>query len=143
MGKKQIEVIPYLAFSGDCEEAVGAYTAAFGGEVLYLSRWPEESADVPPEQAGKVMHMEFLLGGTRMAAGDSFDSPAGNTSIRLMIHMERKEDALRAVEILAEGGTVLSPLKPHPKPDDGGCGSVTRDRFGFLWIVTCPNPERS
>lgn len=38
--------------------------------------------------------------------------------------------------------TVISPLQPHPEPDDGGCGSVTRDRFGYTWIITCPNPDK-
>lgn len=47
-----------------------------------------------------------------------------------------------AVSVLAEGGTVLSPLKPHPKPDDGGCGSLTKDRYGFTWIITCPNKAK-
>ena len=39
-------------------------------------------------------------------------------------------------------GKVISPLKPHPAPDDGGCGSITKDRFGYTWIITCPNPDK-
>ena len=58
------------------------------------------------------------------------------------IHMDCMEQALQAVEKLAKGGEVISPLKPHPAPDDGGCGSVTKDRFGYTWIITCPNPDK-
>lgn len=105
---KKIEVIPYLSFNGNCEEALKTYIEAFGGEIYGMSRWSEDTFKVTPEQIGKVMHVEFSLGNTRMA----------------------------------EGGTVLSPLKPHPKPDDGGCGSAIKDRFGYTWFITCPNPAK-
>ena len=77
-----------------------------------------------------------------MAAGDNFDGSGVNTDIKLMVHMDSEEEALHTISVLAESGSVLSPLKPHPKPDDGGCGSVIKDRFGFTWIITCPNPTK-
>lgn len=139
MKEHKIEVIPYLSFQGNCEKAVHTYIETFGGEILFLSRWSESAGDVPPEWIGKVMHVEFLLGSTRMAAGDVFDGTKTNADVKLMIHMDSEAEALRTVSVLAEGGRVLSPLAPHPKPDDSGCGSITRDRFGFTWIITCPN----
>lgn len=139
---EKITVIPYLSFNGCCEEAISSYIKAFGGEVHYLSRWTEETCGGMPEKIGRVMHAEFVLGNTRMAGGDSFDHVEGNTAIRLMIHMDTMELALQAVETLAQGGKAISPLQPHPKPDDGGCGSVTKDRFGYTWIITCPNPDK-
>ncbi|MBE5779735.1 MAG: VOC family protein [Clostridiales bacterium] len=143
METKCIHVIPHLSFSGNCEEAIHTYIDAFGGEIFWLSRWSEETFDVTPAQAGKVMHAEFTLGQTRMAASDAFGDDGQSTRIKLMIHMDSMEDARRAIHLLAQGGEKLSPLKPHPKPDDGGCGSVTRDRFGYTWIITCPNPEKN
>ena len=140
MEQKRLNVIPYLAFSGNCEEALRVYMEAFEGEIFYLSSWSQENTS-SPERMGKVMHVEFRLGQTPMAAGDAPESAAASTAIKLMIHMDSKEEAERAVEALAKGGALLSPLKPHPKPDDGGCGSLIRDRFGFTWIITCPNPE--
>lgn len=139
---KKVEIVPHLAFKGNCEEAIRAYIEAFGGEVYYMSRWSEQTFDVTREQIGKVMHAEFALGSTRMAASDSFDGKGVNTDIKLMIRMDSMDDARHAVDILAQDGTVLSPLKPHPAPDDAGCGSVTRDRFGYTWIITCPNPDK-
>ncbi|MBQ4639777.1 MAG: VOC family protein [Clostridia bacterium] len=137
-----VQVIPYLSFQGNCEEAIRAYIAAFGGEVLYLSRWSVETAKKGPQQVGKVMHAEFCLGATRMAAGDIFDDPAENGAVKLMIHMEDMARAKQAIALLQEGGQAISPLQPHPAPDDGGCGSETRDRFGYTWIITCPNPDK-
>ena len=84
MEEKMIEVIPYLSFKGDCEDALHKYFLAFGGEILFLSRWSEENCETP-EQIGKVMHVEFTLGGTHMSGGDSFDTGEVNTDIKLMI----------------------------------------------------------
>lgn len=142
MEKRNIEVIPYLSFKGNCEEAVNTYINAFGGEILFISRWTENTYDMTSEQIGKVMHVEFTLGNTRMAAGDNFDCADVNTDIKLMIHMDSQAEALHTISVLAEGGTILSPLEPHPEPDDDGCGSITKDRFGFTWIITCPNPAK-
>lgn len=141
MEKSMLEVIPYLPFNGNCEEAVNTYIEAFGAEIYYLSRWSEDTVDVTPDQIGKVMHVEFAVGNTHMAAGDTFDRADGNADIRLMIHMDSVEEALHTVSVLAAGGTVIAPLQPHPEPDPG-CGSVTKDRFGYTWIITCPNPAK-
>lgn len=139
MEKNRIEITPYLSFKGNCEDAVHTYINAFGGEIYYSSRWSEKTFDVSPEQIGKIMHMEFMIGNTRMAAGDSFDRADVNTNIKLMVHMGSEAEALHTIAVLSEGGTILSPLKPHPEPDDDGCGSITKDRFGVIWIITCPN----
>ena len=137
-----VTVIPYLSFSGDCEKALVTYINAFGGEILYLSRWSEDNYDVSPDQIGKIMHVEFMLGSTRMAAGDSYGCADKESPIRLMVHKKSKEDAVQAIALLADGGTVITPLHPHPAPDDDGCGCVIRDCFGYTWIITCPNPEK-
>ncbi|MBE5802773.1 MAG: hypothetical protein E7319_10895 [Clostridiales bacterium] len=142
MDEKPIQIIPYLSFNGKCEEALQTYIEAFGGEILYLSRWSENTFTQSPEQIGKVMHAEFQLGSTRMSAGDSYQAGDGNTDIRLMVHMDTMEEAARTISLLANGGRILSPLKPHPAPDDTGCGSVTQDRFGYTWIITCPNQAK-
>ena len=55
MEKQPVQIIPYLAFHGNCEEALNTYLAVFGGEMLNLSRWSEETYETP-EQIGKVMH---------------------------------------------------------------------------------------
>lgn len=135
---KKIEVIPYLEFNGNCEEAIHAYIEAFGGEIYGMSRFSENTSETP-DLIGKVMHVEFAIGNTHMAAGDGGGYGGAKTGIKLMIHMDSEEEALHALSVLAENGTVLSPLRPHPEPDDGGCGSLVKDRFGYTWIITCPN----
>jgi len=134
-------IITYLSFSGECEQAVRAYIDAFGGQILFLSRWDENNCETEA-QIGKVMHTEFLLGETRMAAGDTFDRDVPNRAVKLMIHMDDEAAAHRGIEILCAGGTVISGLSPHPAPDDSGMGGIVTDRFGYTWIITCPNPNK-
>lgn len=137
-----IAVIPYLSFQGNCEEAITAYIQAFGGKILYLSRWTDQTCKNTPELIGKVMHTEFMIGQTRMSAGDNPESAPPNETVKFMIRTSSIKEAQSAITVLSSGGKILSALKPHPKPDDAGCGSITQDRFGFTWIVTCPNPEK-
>ena len=64
--------------------------------------------------------------------------------IHIMIELESwHDDFLRweTTERITRITAVLSPLQPHPEPDDSGCGSIIKDRFGFTWIITCPNPH--
>lgn len=140
MEKKKIEVIPYLEFKGNCEEAINAYIEAFGGEIYGISHWPENTTDVTSDLIGKVMHAEFAIGKTHMSAGDGDEYGGAKTGIKLMIHMDSEAEALHALSVLTEGGTLLSPLHPHP--DNSGYGSCAKDRFGYIWIITCPNPAK-
>ncbi|HHT77557.1 MAG TPA: hypothetical protein GXZ67_06720 [Clostridiaceae bacterium] len=136
-----VSVIPYLSFEGNCEEAVRLYAEIFGGKTLYLSRWSELSAKYPA-QVGKIMHVEFLVGNTRMGAGDSFDRKGTHANIKLMVHMDDPQKAADTCGLLSQGGCEISPLQPHPAPDDGGMGALIEDRFGYRWIITCPNPDK-
>lgn len=138
---REYKIITYLSFNGNCEEAINAYIEAFGGKILYLSRWDEQNSE-KEEQVGKVMHAEFQLGETSMAAGDTFEEEHPNSGTKLMVHMETKEEALKSIDILKKGGKLLSALAPHPEPDDGGMGCLLTDRYGFTWILTCPNPQK-
>ena len=139
MKKDAVQIIPYIPFNGNCEEALNTYIKAFGGKILDLSRWSESTYSQTPQQIGKVMHAECLLGTTRMAAGDLFEEQTTSLPLKLMVHIDSLPEAQSAIDLLADGGTVLSPLKPHPEPDDAGCGSLVRDRFNITWIITCPN----
>ena len=135
---KELTVIPYLSFNGSCEEAVNVYMAAFGGEIYDMSRWDQQSCE-NPRQVGKVMHMEFRLGSTRMGAGDNFDFCGGNIPVRLMVHMSSMEEARRAIDILP--GRRGCSLSPAPPP----CPGRRRLRLydpGQVWILLdCHLPE--
>ena len=135
-----VSIIPYPGFNGDCKEAVDKYISVFGEQVKYISYWGKENCD-DPSRWGKVMHVEFNLGNTQMSASDPPFEVVNSSAVRLMIHMDRKEEALKAVETLSDGGTVIAPLSPHSKPDDSGMRAVIKDAYGYQWIFTCSNPD--
>ena len=114
-----ISIIPYLGFNGNCNEAVDRYISVFGGQVKFISFWGKENCD-DPSRWGKVMHAEFDLGSTQMSASDPPFRVINDGAVRLMIHLDSKEEALKAVETLSEGGTVITSLLPHPKPASAG-----------------------
>ncbi|MGI6238653.1 MAG: VOC family protein [Christensenellales bacterium] len=131
-------VIPYLPFSGCCEEALLRYIAIFGGEMRTLSRFTQETGGTA--LAGKVMHAEATIGQGVIAGGDGGDGSMPNTdSIRLMVHCKARAQAQECLDALADGGQILQRLTPHPPPDDAGMGALVRDRYGFTWILTAPN----
>ncbi|MCM1246629.1 MAG: VOC family protein [Roseburia sp.] len=138
---KDNKIVTYLSFHGNCEEAVNAYISAFGGKILYLTYWDETNAK-KESLIGKIMHVEFLLGETNMAAGDDADKEVPNGAMKLMKHMETEEEALKSIEILKKEGKVVSELSPHPKPHDEGMDCLIIDKYGISWIITCPNPRK-
>lgn len=110
MEYKKIEVIPYLPFTGNCEEAINTYIEAFGGEIHYMSCRSESTYDVKPEHNKKIEHVEFTLGNVRMAAEDHVENPEIAVGLMLMVHMDSEEGALHAMTLLGKDGIVLSPL---------------------------------
>lgn len=136
-GCSKIEIIPYLPFNGNCEEAVNTYIRAFGGEVHYVACRSESTCGVPSEHGKQVLHMEFTLGNARMAAGDHVEDPETAADIILVLRVDSEEEALRAVNLLGKGGSVLSPLHKRQEANADDCDAVLMDRFGITWIIAC------
>lgn len=137
-------VIPYLSFSGNCEEALNFYIGIFGGEIKMLSRFTPETGGA--ELSGKVMHAEAVVGNTVIAGTDSGDPELlakCRDAICLMVHCASRNEAERYFAALAEGGQALQRLTPHPPPDDNGMGALVRDKYGCKWILTAPNDQKT
>lgn len=136
-------VIPYLSFCGDCEEALNRYTAIFGGEILRLSRFTQETGG--SALAGQVMHAEAAVGDSVIAGADGGNPDElaqHRDTICLMVHCTTRAEAEKCFDALAEGGVALQRLTPHPPPDDGGMGALVRDKYGYKWILTAPNDRK-
>jgi PhnB protein len=136
-------VIPYLSFSGDCEEALNLYTSIFGGEITRLSRFTPETGGAA--LSGKVMHAEAAVGNSVIAGADGADPQEltrYSDTICLMVHCATRVEAEKCFDALAEGGQALQRLTPHPPPDDGGMGALVRDKYGYKWILTAPNDQK-
>lgn len=124
-----VTVSSYLGFNGTCREAVDKYISAFGGQIRFVSFWGQENCG-DPARWGKVMHMEFDPGSTPISAGDPPEHVSNDGAVRLMIRMESREEALRAVETLAEAACSSRLLLPS----QARCQRHGRHREGRLRV---------
>ncbi|MEZ4417716.1 MAG: VOC family protein [Gemmatimonadota bacterium] len=122
-------LVPYLVFPGSCREALGAYRAALGGEIVTLQTFAESPLDVPPELSERVFNAELRAGQLVLKASDDLPSHpvqvGGNVSLFLTFAERSQRD--RVFGQLVEGGATLF------APD--GEFSMLRDRFGIQWML--------
>src|SRR5690242_11756520 len=138
-------ITPYLDFSGRCEEALEFYRKALGAEVEMLMRFDESPAPPPPGmlQEGfekKIMHASFRVRGVLLMATDGVDDKSKFDGIRLALAVPKEEDARRAFDALADGGSVQMPLN---KTFWSPCFGMVTDRFGLGWMVMVPQDSAS
>ncbi len=135
-----MQLEPYLLFSGNCEEALNFYKAAFGGEIEGLSRWSEMPKDsggpaVTPETANRVMHASFKSPGVSFMASDATPGKNyGEGPISLSVATSDLAEAERVFNHLAAGGTVEMPMTDMFW---GAKFGMLTDKFGIDWMVSC------
>jgi PhnB protein len=129
--------IPYLAFNGNCAEAVRFYERVLGGklEVLMSGADSPMAAQMPKEFADRIVHARLVLpGGGVLYAGDA---PAnmpyeGIKGVSITLNYETAAQAGRVFDALAAGGTVTMAMQPAFWAKAWG---MLVDRFGTPWIV--------
>jgi len=132
-----MKVEPYLSFEGRCEEAIEFYRKAIGAEVTMLMRFkeapPQDSAQIPPETADKIMHANLRIGDSMIMASDGQCMGKANFSgVALSLTAKDEADAERLFAALADGGQVQMPLtKTFFSPSFG----MVADPFGVTWMV--------
>jgi PhnB protein len=133
-----MQVQPYLAFEGRCEEAIEFYKSALGAELAMLVRFKDHPQPQPPEMVhsgteNKVMHARLRLGDSIVMMSDG--RCMGSTDFRgicLSLTAVDKSEAEKYFNALAEGGKVSMPF--GPTFFSPGFGMVD-DRFGVPWMV--------
>lgn len=134
-------LMPYLQFSGDCEEAFAFYLEAFGGGTSHLVRYsdaPKAFQDtLPAEQRNKIMHGQIGLGEYgHLSGADAIWPFEKGSAISIHVHMPSEAAAKAVYAKMAEGGEVLSELLPNSPPDDDGVSGMVKDKFGFVWLFS-------
>lgn len=129
--------IPYLAFDGNCAEAMRFYEQALGGTLEKLIRGADSPmADkMPREFAQRVMHARLALpGGGLLFAGDCPTEPPyeGIKGVSLTLNYDTVDEARRRFDAIAAGGQVTMPMQSAFWARAWG---MCIDRFGAAWIV--------
>lgn len=131
-----LSVNPYIAYKGNCREAIDFYKSALGAEVLFL----QTVGDSPMSNMGpaeNIMHASIKVGESTIMLcddprPDSAPTVAGNISLALGL-----SDTAKAAEVfanLSQGGTVIMPLEKTFWAEAFG---MVNDKFGIKWMVNC------
>ena len=130
-----MQVQPYLAFEGRCDEAIEFYKKAIGAKVEMLLRFKEapDQSMVSPGSAEKVMHAALRAGDALLLMSDGRCTGSTNFhGIALALSVKDDGEADRVFNALADGGKVNMPLVKTFFSSKFG---MLNDKFGVGWMV--------
>lgn len=148
--EKTMQLIAYLSFDGNCEDAFRYYEKHLGGKIEALSRFSEAppaegggeegcAPEIPAEWKDKVMHARMSVGDSLLMGGDPppphYQKPQG---ISVNITVDDPAEADRIFAALADGGEVTMPIAETFWAKRFG---MCADRFGTPWMVNCMKEE--
>ncbi|HZZ75179.1 MAG TPA: VOC family protein [Puia sp.] len=133
----RVEMMPYLSFQSNCEEALHFYKDILKGQIEIISRYDNPAMNVPAEFKNKILHARFSFGNYMLFASDVMpkkqdEKMTSNIAISLGFHDE--EAAKDIFDRLSTGGDIHIPFK---KQFWGDWHGNFRDRFGIRWMVNC------
>ena len=131
-----MQLITYVSFAGNCEEALNFYKEVLDGEILQISYMGDGQMEVPEILKDKVMHARLRIGENVLYMSDTFDPSAikqGN-NISLSLQIEDTAKLEKLFKKLSEGGTVKMPLEDTFW---GARFGMFVDKFGIHWMMNC------
>jgi len=134
-----LAVNPYIAFKGNCREAIEFYKTALSADVLF-TQTVGESPMSNLGSATNIMHCTMKVGDSTIMMCDDPkpEAAAGDGNISLAIGLNDPEWARQLFGNLADGGSVIMPLEKTYWAEAFG---VVTDKFGVKWIVNCDAPK--
>jgi PhnB protein len=131
------DLVPYLAFDGNCADAMRFYERALEGRIETMLRFADSpmAAQVPQEFWHRIMHARMALpGGAMLYAGDAMGQVPyqGMHGVSLTLNYDTVPEANRIFERLADGGKVTMAMAPTFWAKSFG---MVTDKFGTHWIV--------
>jgi len=130
-----LSVNPYIAFQGNCRQAIEFYKSALNAELLFTQTVGESPlANMGP--AENIMHCTLKVGdATIMMCDDPGPAKAtGIGKISLAIGLSDPGQAAQLFGNLADGGSVGMPLQKTYWAEAFG---VVTDPFGVTWMINC------
>ncbi|HEY2465928.1 MAG TPA: VOC family protein [Steroidobacteraceae bacterium] len=128
--------IPYLAFAGNCADAMRFYAKVLGGKLDMMTFGQSPMAEQTPKSArDQIMHARLALDENGSLYGG--DSPPGMPyqgihGVSMTLNYESVAQADRIFNALADGGKVTMAIGPTFWAKRFG---MVTDKFGCPWIV--------
>lgn len=128
----------YLAFNGNCEEAINFYKDVFDGEIVMMSRFkdmPEDAMCVPAEALDLIMHCTLKFQDCNLMASDTIDSQNFNqgNNYSISVNVPNEEEASSVFNGLSNQGQIIMPFAPAFW---GGKFGMLVDKYGVQWMVS-------
>ena len=132
-----MKLIPYLAFNGQCEEALTFYRDCLNGNIertMYYSNDQDIGMEIPKHMVGQVMNMALTIGDDAIMGSDHFEPVSKEGNITLNMEFSQVDELESVFEALSEGGEVTMPLQDTFW--NARFGTLT-DKFGIRWMLNC------
>jgi PhnB protein len=140
-----MQLITYLGFNGQCQEAFKFYEQCLGGKIGFMMTYGDSermaaerggaAGHTAPEQKDRIMHARLDVGGAVLMGGDTpqghWEAPLG---FCVSIQIDDPAQAERIFNALADGGQVQMPIGETFWALRFG---MLIDRFGTPWMVNC------
>ena len=129
--------IAYLAFDGNCAEAMRFYESALGAKLEILQSGADSpmAAQIPKEVAHRILHARLALkdGGFLYAGDAPMSMPyQGIHGVSITLNYDSVAEARKVFDNLAAGGKVTMAMQPSYWAKSFG---MLVDKFGTPWIV--------
>lgn len=129
-----LSVNPYIAFKGNCREAIQFYKTALDAQVLFSETFGESpmSAMGPRDN---IMHSTLKIGESEvMMCDDPRPESSAGGNISMAIGLDDPAKARQLFDNLSQGGSVIMPLEKTFWAEAFG---VVIDKFGIKWMINC------
>ena len=125
----------YLAFSGNCQEALNFYSDIFNAEIKNRQTYGDTKIDVPSSFRQKLQHAELKGKGIHFMAYDAApDTPINHgNQIHMSVDVNNTDEAKKIFDELSKKGQVHHNFREREWGYFGRCS----DQFGIGWMVNC------
>jgi PhnB protein len=132
-------VNPYIAFKGNCRQAIEFYKSALGAQVLFTQTVGESPmSNMGP--AENIMHCTMKVGDSTLMMCDDPNPQAASSdgNISLAIGLNDPARAKELFDNLSKDGSVIMPLAKTYWAEAFG---IVTDKFSVKWMVNCDAPH--
>lgn len=133
------QIIPYITYNGQCEEALEFYKSVFGGTVEIVTRYDNPAMNAPEEYRNKILHARFHNDTITIFASDIMPGKTAHgtsADVALSLSYATPEEGQRIFDALSAGGHVHIPFKKQFWGDYHG--NFT-DKYGIRWMLNTAN----
>ena len=122
-------IIPYIAFPGNCREAMTFYAKVLNGEVTSMQFFRDAPMEVPKALENRIFNAEVKAGNITIKASDDLPTHpvSQGSNMSLYVVFENETEKIAAFNGLSEAGQVLFPITEN--------FGMLKDKFGIQWMM--------